>query len=36
MSFQMRPEFAGANGLFQSDDTNAPQYNPRFYLTLPQ
>jgi hypothetical protein len=27
---------ADTNGLFQFDDTNAPQYNARFYLTLPQ
>jgi len=27
---------ADSNGLFQFDDTNAPQYNARFYLTLPQ
>jgi hypothetical protein len=27
---------ADTNGFFQFDDTNAPQYNARFYLTLPQ
>ncbi len=27
---------ADSNGLFQFDDTNAPQYNARFYLTTPQ
>jgi hypothetical protein len=27
---------ADSNGLFQFDDTNAPQYNARFYVTKPQ
>lgn len=27
---------ADANGLFQFDDTNAPQYPARFYVTIPQ
>ena len=27
---------ADTNGLFQFDDTNAPQYPARFYTTIPQ
>ena len=27
---------ANSNGLFQFTDTNASNYNARFYLTLPQ
>jgi hypothetical protein len=27
---------ADTNGLMQFDDTNAPQYNARFYTTTPQ
>ena len=27
---------ADTNGLFQFNDTNAPQYNTRFYYTVPQ
>ena len=27
---------ADTNGLFQFNDTNAPQYNARFYYTVPQ